>query len=126
MAATIWSGAMFEDSGVSLMARVVGNDAANIVQADCTTILRSIYNAATGAAIEEDESLTIADVVFDTLQTDNRWLYDTTGYNFRDPVPAAKFAAGSTGYRVEYKFTPASGEVWHVVFQIAATELLGS
>lgn len=125
-AATIWKGAGFEDSGASPMARVVGNDGANIVQADITSIHRSIYNAATGTEIEADTALTVANVVFDTLQTDSRWGYDTTGYNFRDSVPASKFAAGSQVYQIEYKFTPASGEVWHVPFQHAVTGVMGS
>lgn len=126
MPATIWKGAMFEDSGVSPMARVVGNDGANIVQADITSIHRTIYNAATGVVVQASTAVTVADAVFDTLQTDARWTYDATGYNFRDDAPATQFASGSTVYRVAYKFTPASGEVWHVVFEPSATELLGS
>jgi hypothetical protein len=125
-AVTIWKGAGFEDSGASPMARVVGNDGENIVQADITTIFRTIHNAATGTVVQASTEITVADVVFDTLQTDSRWTYDATGYNFRDAVPAAQLATGSEVYQIEYKFTPDSGEVWHVVFQLAATALLGS
>ena len=125
-AATIWKGSMFEDSGASPMARIVGNDGVNIVQADVTSIYRIIYNAATGVVVQASTEITVANAVFDTLQTDARWSYDDTGYNFRDDAPAAQFASGSVVYRIEYKFTPASGEVWHVVFQPSAVELLGS
>ena len=124
--ATIWKGSMFEDSGASPMARVVGNDGANIVQADVTTIFRTIYNAATGVVVQASTEITVATAVFDTLQTDARWTKDSTGYNFRDDAPAAQFASGSVVYRIEYKFTPDSGEVWHFWFQPSAVELMGS
>lgn len=122
---TIWKGVTFEDSGITSLARVMGNGGATIVQADMATIHRSIYNAATGVAIEEGALLTVADVVFDALQTDSR-TEDAIGYNFRDAIPATKFATGDEVYQVEYKFTPNDGEAWHVVFQHAIKGVRGS
>lgn len=123
---TVWTGAMLEDSGVSSMARVMGHDGATIVQRDMDTIRRTIYNKATGELIQQGQPLTVADIVFDTLQTDDRWTADAIGYNFRDDIPAAKFADGDATYRIEYKFTPVDGEAWRVPFEATATEVLGS
>ena len=107
--ATVW-----EDGGATLMSRIVGNDAANIVQADITSISRVVFVGSTISTAETTP--VVATVVFDTLQTDARWAVDSTGYNFRQDVAASVFADGDTIYRVEYKFTPASGEVFWVVF----------
>ena len=109
----ITKASVFEDGGASLMARVVGNAGANIVQADITSISRAVYIDST---LQATTAPVVATVVFDTLQTDARWAVDSTGYNFRQDVAASVFADGDTIYRVEYKFTPASGEVFWVVF----------
>jgi hypothetical protein len=124
--ATICDGTVFKVSGMSSMARVLGNDGATIVQSDISAIHRSIYDAATGVAVEEGASLTVADVMFDVLQRDGRWTYDTIGYNFRDDVPATTFATGGEVYRIEYTFTPCAGGVWHIAFQLTAAGVLGS
>ncbi len=111
----IITGSVFEDGGASLMARIVGNDAANITRADTTSISRSVY--VDGTIQGTATAIVVADSVFDALQTDARWSVDTTGYNFRDDVAASVFATGDTLYRLEYKFTPATGEVFWVVYQ---------
>lgn len=115
---------VFEDSGVSLMARIQGNDAANVQQADITSIKRSVYDGET--IIGLDVTLTLVDVVFDTLQTDARWTFDSTGYNFKDDVVATVFPVGDKVYRVEYKFTPASGAVFHYVREVHTKNLVRS
>lgn len=114
----IVTGTVWEDGGASMMARVVGNAGANIVQADIQSIARNVFIGTTLDA--GPTALTVATVVFDTLQTDARWSIDSTGYNFRDDVAAAIFATGDTRYRLEYAFTPASGEVFQVVFEAKA------
>lgn len=120
----IVKGSVWEDGGAAMMARVVGNDAANIVQADIASIARNVFIGST--LNSGPTALTVATVVFDTLQTDARWSVDSTGYNFRDDVGAAIFAAGSTLYRLEYAFTPASGEVFQVVFEALAKSIRAS
>ena len=109
----ITKGSVFEDGGASLMARVVGNAGVVILQADITSISRAVY---VGTTLQATTAPVVATVVFDTLQTDARWAVDSTGYNFRDDVAASVFADGDVIYRVEYKFTPASGEAFWVVF----------
>ena len=103
MSAPLIEFAVWEDSGASLMARITGNDATNIQQADVTTIAYTVSSLATDAdtgVVTGTETatgtLTVSSVVFDTLQTDARWTLDSTGYNFRWDVPASIFATGDT------------------------------
>ena len=124
--ATIW-----EDSGASLMARVVGQDAANITQASLTGIAYKTFDLdglTPGTAIDSG-ALVVADVVFDTLQTsDSRWTLDSTGFNFLDTTAAAaaNLPTGDHRYRVEYVFDPASGENFTVVFSLYARAIRSS
>jgi hypothetical protein len=105
------------------MARVIGEDAENLVQADVSSIDCTVWHVPTGTKTEPD--VTVSSAVFNALQTDSRWTVDSTGYNFRFTVPAASFAkAGKT--RVEFKFTPASGQAFHVVFDVQVRALYRS
>lgn len=79
---------------------------ANVKQADITSITYTVIDS--GGATPNSGTLTVADVIFDTLQTDSRWTEDATGYNFRHTVPAAGFDAAGT-FQIKYIFTPASG-----------------
>ncbi len=97
---------------------------ANVQQADITSVFRSVYDGET--IVGSDTELTVATVVFDTLQTDARWTFDSTGYNFKDDVAATVFPVGDKVYRVEYKFTPASGEVFHYVREVHTKNLVRS
>lgn len=124
MSTVIETTPVFEDSGCYLMARIVGNNAANIVQVDITSIALTVTE--TGGDAGTPAAVTVATVIFNTLQTDARWTVDATGYNFRYEVPAATLANGGKVYVFEFKFTPASGPVFHVVFQVPTVNLLGS
>lgn len=125
--ATPTSGTAYEDGGATCMARVVGNNGANITQATINAATFKVFDLSelpgkqTGTG-----TLTVADVVFDTLQTDARWTVDSTGYNFRHTVPASAFPLGGRKYRVEYLFDPTSGEDFFVAFDITVTEVYTS
>jgi hypothetical protein len=125
--AQIGSGTVFEDGSASFMSRVYGPDGSALQQADLTSITFKVYDS--GGTEAATGTLTIADVVFDTLQTDARWNpdIDTTGYNFRDDRIAGTFAGGGR-YTVEYKFTPTSGVnyVFWVKFRVAVMAVLTS
>ena len=108
------------------MARVAGADGANITQASISTITVTIFNRITKVEIIAQASLTVADVIFDTLQKDARWTLDSTGYNFRHVVAAASLAEPSIIHAVEYKFTPTSGQVFWVVFDLTTRGIITS
>ncbi len=120
--------AVFEDSGFYLMARFKSPTGANGVQADITSISLSVFDESSTTAIAGPTALTVSAVVFDTLQTtilDPRWTKDSTGYNFAYSALAAHVP--NPGWtRFEFKFTPASGQVFFIVFRVPVAELYTS
>ena len=107
------------------MARIQGADASNITQATTSAITLAVFkNANTTATYTA--SLTVADVVFNSLQTDSRWDKDSTGYNWRYAVIASVFDDGDATYRLEFKFTPTSGSQYFVIFEIDTVEVFTS
>lgn len=123
-----FKGYVVEDGGATFLARVNGNTGVAITQAllssitvkvfdlDSTTPDTSIYSA----------TVSISSCVFDTLQTDAIWTEDTDGYNFKHAMPASAFPTGGHNYRIEYLFTPTSGEVFWVLFEVLAIGVITS
>jgi len=115
------TGVVWERSGVSLMARIVGQDAQNITQSALVSISFKIFDLAVPEAAKSSGTLTVSSVVFNTLQTDTRWTKDATGYNFRHDVGATAFSGGTKDWRIEYLFTPSGGAApFWVVFELHA------
>jgi len=107
------------------MARILGDDAAAITQSTTSAITVAVFkNASTTATYTA--SLTVADVVFNSYQTDARWDLDSTGYNFRYAVISSVFDEGDATYRVEFKFTPTSGSQYFVVYMVDTVEIFTS
>lgn len=123
--AKIHSSTAFEDSGHSVMARVTGNAATDIVQADITSIAYTVHDLKTGEKTVTG-TLTVSTVIFDTLQTDARWTEDITGYNFRYDIPASELPNGGREYKFEIVFNPASGENFTIVRIVDVINLKGS
>ncbi len=115
---------IFEGAGAYLMARVLGNAGAAVAQADISSIAYTIYDLDDTSSSSSDGSLTVANVVYDTLQTDARWSKDSTGYNFGWSAGAALFRDGGKVYQVEVEFTPASGENFVHVFLVTVKEVI--
>lgn len=122
-------GIVFKNGSATLMARVVGADAANITQLDIASGTYTIYllddqNVDTRTAVTGHTAvaLVIASVIFDTLQTDAIWTVDDTGYNFKHVIPIATvaFAIAGRAYLIEYTLTPNSGEKILVRFRAGA------
>ena len=105
----------YKSGGWTALARVELPSGNYIAQATISTVHVEVKNAA-GTITKASASLTVSDVVFDTLQNDARWTEDTTGFNFRYEVPAAAFPAAGH-HRVEFKFTPSTGEVFFLTFE---------
>mgnify|MGYP001579130680 CR=1 FL=1 len=135
--ATAIQGRVWEDGSFALMARIVGHAAAAIVQADITTIERGVWNLTDDVAVEAFASIgAVSGFVYNTLQTDARWTVDTTGYNFRQDCLDTLLTKGEvtsespdrteTLYRVEYRFTPASGGKFMVVYHLTTGGIYSS
>ena len=120
---------VFEDGGATCLARVVGHSGAAITQASLSTITCAVYDldSATPDTAVVAPTVTISTSVFDTLQgaagADARWTTDQTGYNFLFALPATSFPTGKHKYAVEFKFTPASGAVFWVVYEMEAEKI---
>lgn len=123
---TITTATVWEDGGASLMARVVGNDAANITQASISSITCNVYDAQELGEPILTPTVVVSTSVFESLQTDARWTVDSTGYNFRHDLPATAFPDGGKCYRVVYKFTPVSGEAFYKVFDLHSLDVVMS
>jgi hypothetical protein len=114
------TGTVFVKGTCALLARVVGFDGEPLKQADVSTITYTIYElddadptARTAVDGHTAVPLTIAEVIFDSLQTDAAWTVDATGYNFRHLIDIgvkAAFTVAQQRYLVEYTIEPASGQ----------------
>lgn len=94
-----------EDTGEPIMARIYGNANTAISVASLSSISYSVYR--NGSSVDSG-TLTVADVVFDTLQTDAAWTVDTTGYNFKWDLPDTICTEPGT-YELVITFNPATG-----------------
>ncbi len=123
-------GTAFKNGSATLLARVIGSDGAAIVRADVASAKYTIYllddqdpDSRTAVTGHANVSLTLADVIFNSLQTDALWTVDGTGYNFRhvlDVSPNQAFTVAGRRFLVEVELTPVSGQVILVRFRINA------
>lgn len=107
---------IFKNSTRALCARVRGHDGNDLTPSGVSAVAYSIYELDDHDPDERDAvtghsavSLTPANVLFATLQTDNL----ATGYNFRHTPPigtSQAFTIAGRSYLVEYTITPTSGE----------------
>jgi len=128
-ASEIQADAIWEGVSPTVMARWRGSTGGNLKQANVTTIAYQVHDlhvSSTAGAVASSTGLTVSDVIFDTLQTDERWTKDTTGYNFRHTLGSTVFATGGHTYRVEYRLTESStgAEVSKVVYRMFAKNSL--
>jgi hypothetical protein len=133
MSSTPTRATIYEDTAITCMARIMGDDAAPIVTADVTSItLKTFLNYGTTATTTTViESFT--NIIFDTLQgsvavPDARWTKDTTGYNFRYQIPESVFDTGDSTYRCEFLFdlTDGSQPDLFVIFSVDTVEVLST
>ena len=102
----VYEGSFYEQSRPTLLARVVDADGATIQQATTTSIAASIREWDDPSSELSSDVPVVADTVFDSLQTDDLWQEDETGYNFKYTVPLAKMTeADQFTYLIEVVFT---------------------
>jgi hypothetical protein len=121
-------GSALKNGSITLLARVVGQNGANVIQADLQSARYSVYlldnrNPDSRTAIDghTDVVLPVAQLIFDTLQVDPLWTIDAVGYNFRHVLNVSThpvFAIADRRYLVEHRLTPVAGQVILVRFQI--------
>ena len=114
---------------LTFMARIVGEDADEIVQADLTAIAYTVYlqdrhQSDRRQPVDGHEAVEIevAEAVFDTLQLDDLWTEDGVGYNFRHTIDISTspaFTIAGRHFLVEFTFTPVAGQPILAVFRVS-------
>jgi hypothetical protein len=130
MGAVITGQAIPTRSGVTLLARVVGNAGVPITQATLSTLEYALTNLGSPPGVSVTTgtltALTISSAIFDQLQqSDPRWTRDSEtspgvdglwGYNFRATLAASLFTSNSRQH-VDIVFTPLTGEPFRQTFE---------
>lgn len=110
---------MLANSTTTLLARVVDTNGVAVTQADVPSATLTVVLDPGGDDEAEtySDELLVDDIVYDTLQTDDRWQLDSTGYNVAVPLPAAAVEAAGE-YVAEVLLVLAGGsrviEQWRV------------
>ena len=110
MSARVFQSEGFEDSGFFIRARIMLDESTPATVAGISSIDLTVTDLSDDTEVLA-ASVTPADVLFDTYQT---WSRDDTGYNFKYAAPASSVPNADRRYRFEFKFTPASGEAFHL------------
>lgn len=111
----------FVGCDVVCLAYVTGDDGEPILRADLSSITLYVTRQRTTTPTVNGTSLTIANVLSDTLVTDDpRWseeaLETTVGRNFAHVVAGSAFPVADS-YRIEYTFTATSGVKSKLIFE---------
>ncbi len=137
------TGVVVANSGITLMARMVGQNGQLVTIASITSPIQySVRDLTAGSTTTALATLgTPASLLYDNLQqNDPRWSIDSAdepgedgrhGYNFLATLDSGLFTAFDVESEEPYKvtphrwqvsvvFTPVSGEPWHVPFQFTA------
>jgi len=123
-------GTVFKNGSAILLARVVGADGAAVTRDALAAIHYTVYllddqdpDQQTPLDGHIAVSLSVAEAIYDTLQTDAVWTRDAIGYNFKhilDVSAHQAFPTAGRSYRIVYELTPTSGQVILVRFRVHA------
>ena len=112
----------------TFMARIVGADGTPVQQADVAALSYRLFllddqdaDARTAVAEHGNVALTVGEVLFDVLQTNFIWTVDAVGYNFRHTLDVSAhpaFEIAGRRYLLEYRLTPAEGQMILVRFRV--------
>src|SRR5690554_504461 len=88
----------------TLLARLVGDDGANLQKEDVSSISYTVSDVEAPTVATAAGAIDKGTAIFDTLQTDSRWTVDTIGYNFRFRLPVTACPAGHNRYQAQVRF----------------------
>jgi hypothetical protein len=139
MSAIPFTGQVVEDGSFTILGLITSRDgngapALNptegnlITQADLSDVTIAIYDPL-GDTPETPlftQSLDIATVIFDVLQTTGIWGLLSDGGNFLFDIPATWISNGGQVYRIQVRFTTTGGNISWGLWEAEVTELMGS
>lgn len=123
----IIKGTALEGAEIPIMARVTNLAGSLITQATIVSIAYKVFDKLDAALtdIAQSSPLTVADVVFNSLQTDDSWTKDSAGYNFRYVTDPAELPEGGATYRFEFTLTTSDGSKIEIVAEVDTLNMLG-
>lgn len=122
--ATVVTGRVWADDPATCLGRILSPAGDYLVQSDVTSATWTVYDLDDAKAVEGTGSLTVSSVIFDTLQTDDIWTEDTTGYNFKSTISGTYLPDAGHNYRIVFAFVTSSG-TFHVPFEAYAADVTG-
>ena len=126
-------GKIVEDSGATILARVLAADGDLLTAADVSSITYSVYEvSAAGVATvvsgHNAASLTPSDIVVAAVisTTDARWTYTSAGYNWVHSLAYTAFPSAGVTYRYEARIIETGGARYWVRGQFDCDVVLTS
>jgi len=123
-------GNVFKNGSATLLARVVGANGVAVTQADIASATYTVYlldesdpDTATPVTGHTDVALDVASLICDSLQVDDLWDVDQTGYNFKHTLDVSThqaFSVAGRTYRAVFRLTPNSGQAILIRFRLHA------
>lgn len=103
---------VWQASSNVILCRVLGIDGEPLPPSAVSTIVLKVFDVLDATTVVSGPtSLTVADVLLTSLQTDSRWTKDDRGYNFAHRVLPAQIPNAGKVYRFRFKLTLADGGV---------------
>ena len=100
---TVWAG-----NNLICLARILGDTGEYLLTTDLSSVTWQVLDLDNSKAVVGSGTFSPGSVVYNTLQTDNIWTKDETGYNFKATVPGANFPLAERRYRVVFSFVTVS------------------
>jgi hypothetical protein len=111
---------IFKNGTGTFLARVIGANGTPVTPEAIASATYSVYllddqepDARQAVAGHSGVTLSVADVLYASVQTDAIWTRDAIGYNFRHTLDVSTHAAfpnAGRRYLVEYQFLPVTGQ----------------
>ena len=116
------TGVAWKGGGFSILADALDSQGNPIKQAALSSITRKVFDmsGSTPTVAVSTSVVSISGTVSDTYLTGKGWNVNTTGYNFRDDLPATVLAANDHKYEIDYEFVPVSGAAFRLGAEVDA------
>lgn len=140
--ATVFEATIFERTAVAIMARVQGASGAIMTPSQLSAVQYDLWRVDAVPTppdflpegqpihVSGPTSLTVANVMLTSVSFDG-WTKDTIGYNFITTLAGSLFDSIPLGiypkpyyYRVDFKFTPVTGEPFGAAIRLETTQWL--
>jgi len=123
-------GVVFKNGSAILLARVVGAQGTPVTQSDIASAKYTAYlldendpDEAAPVAGHTGVAVDVASLIYNSLQKDNLWDVDDTGYNLEHTVDVSTYQVFTTAgriYRIVFELTPTAGQTILVRFRLHA------